>query len=373
VRASGSTNDDTQRAGTASEIRPQRSRLERVRYSTGKPFCALNRAFTHEDWQPTTVETGAALVSTKSFGAVEIRLAATPSPAVLAALTSWLPGGETTSVAELQAMVREFGGQRGALIAQAFTLITAAHPYEELRFEDLRTQLLGQKRPPGRADPAEWRRHVDRRLFGSIVLGHLATAVGPVFSHGGEPGATEAWALYGIDHVRFDSSGTPVTITPGPLGLSRLLQDRPDAFEFLGYVRDLLALPDTTPGNWARAILCSLRQHWRLKVNTASCRKKDLVLMFKPIPRALLFGVQPDQPTPEQVLASNNPARAVEYCDAALDLLMGTGNGPGGLARHVSYWHSEPTRYCDREGNEPWACCNSDGTRRRARRGVAWR
>jgi hypothetical protein len=211
-----------------------------------------------------------------------------------------------------------------------------------------------------------------------MVLGTWAAAVGQVFSHGGDALGTEVWSLYGVDHVRFDLENTPGAFALSLSGLSRALKDNPNGFEYLGLVRDLLALPDTTSGEWARALLRSLRQHWRLKVTTHECRQETKggreVLAFPPIPRRLLFHYTQPEPTPAAVLDGKNPARAIDYFDAAMDLLQGKSSGRYGKpAKHVSYYHGEPTHYRDQAGREPWPGTNTDGTKRRARRGVNWR
>jgi hypothetical protein len=364
----------------ATEKKPSRLRpANLVRFSTSKPFNVLHQAFTHageEDWTSAVTETGAAVVSRHSFSDVQIRLAATQSPAALA---TRFPEGDAMSADELRDMVRNYGGEKGALKVQAGTVLAGLYDGEGLSFDDPAIQrTLGYKRPGGRVNAANHLKAWKRETYGSLVLGTWAAAFGQVFSHGGEAVGTQIWSCYGIDHVLFDLEGTPEGITLTASGLSRVLKDNPDAFEYLGLVRDLLALPDTTPGEWARAILRTLRQHWNLKVTKKECRHETKdgrdVLVFPPIPRKLLFHYTQPEPAPEAVLASKNAERAVAYFDVAMDLLQGKGGERyGKQAKHVNSWAGEPTRYRDKAGREPWPDTNPDGTRRRARRGVDWR
>jgi hypothetical protein len=306
------------------------------------------------DW---TCTPGAAPVSRHTFAHFRIRLA-DESSAV--GLTNWFPAGSDGHASDATALVARFGGQKACLTAQACTQLAARRPGETIEFDEILHEF-GHKRPPGRVDPESYVRTAKQQALGRILLGTRATAVGELRGvRSDESGGHEAWALYAVDHVSFDADGTPATITFAASGLSRLIARDPASLQYLGNVRDLLALPDTTPGRWAMSILFALRLHWRLNVRRATQHLNTggerAALEFAPISRRKLFAImRPDPPTPEDMLDGHDPRRALFYFDEAMQFLGGRrdSRSRSGRRPHVSYWRELPTKYA-RGGREPW-------------------
>ena len=325
--------------------------------STAAPFVALTKAFTRTDNLDWTRTPGAAPVSRHSFAHFRIRLADESSGV---GLTNWFPNGPDEHASDATALVARYGGQKACLTAQACTQLAARRPGEAIDFDEILYEL-GHKRPPGRVDPEAYARTAKQQVFGRILLGTRAAALGEIRGvSDDELVGHEAWSLYAVDHVSFDADGTPTTITFAPAGLSRLIARDPASLQYLGNVRDLLALPDTTPGRWAMSILFALRLHWRLNVRRATQHLNTggerAALEFSPISRRQLFAImRPDPPTPEDMLDGHDPRRGLVYFDEAMHLLAGRrGSRSHNEGRaHVSYWRELPTRHaCD--GREPW-------------------
>jgi hypothetical protein len=324
--------------------------------STAAPFVALTKAFTRPDEVDWTRAPGGMPVSRHAFANFRIRLSDEGGGV---GLTNWFPGGDG-SAGDATALVARYGGQKVCLTAQACTQLAARRPGETIEFDELLHEF-GHKRPPGRVDPEAYLRNAKRQALGRILLGTRATAIGElrgVRNH--ELAGHEAWALYAIDHVSFDADGTPATITFAPAGLSRLIARDPASLQYLGNVRDLFALPDTTPGRWAMSILFALRLHWRLNVRRAvqhlNTGGERAALEFAPISRRKLFAImRPDPPSPEDMLDGHDPRRALGYFDEAMRLLGGhsASRVRNGRGAHVSYWRELPTKYAC-EGCEPW-------------------
>jgi hypothetical protein len=295
-------------------------------------------------------------VSRHRFADFEIRLnpTATIHAGLPATVTPPGVGGD------LLTLLREYGGQKASMTVQACTYLAARRPGEPLGFDEI-LQDLAYKRPAGRVNGRDHRREAKLSAYGRILLGQSAVAVGELRRtiHGRAAGF-QAWSLYAVDNVTFSVDGVPETITLAPAGLSRLIAEDPAYLEYLGTVRDVLALPDTTAGRWAAAILYAVRLHWRLNLRFARLHANSggerLALGFPAIERRQLFDVMwPDPPTPDDLLDSHDPRRAIASFEEAMRLLKGRGvHGSGGrLACHVSYWLGLPTPRAT-NGREPW-------------------
>jgi hypothetical protein len=335
----------------------QRRRGHPAPLSTAAPFVALTKAFTRTDAPDWTKAPGGAPVSRHTFANFRIRLAEETGGV---GLTNWFPTADDGRTSDATALVARYGGQKACLTAQVCTQLAARRPGETIGFDEILHEF-GHKRPPGRVDPEAYVRTAKQQALGRILLGTRAAAVGELRGvRTDELRGHEAWALYAVDHVSFDADGTPATITFAAAGLSRLIARDPASLQYLGNVRDLLALPDTTPGRWAMSILFALRLHWRLNVRRAvqhlNTGGERAALEFAPISRRKLFAImRPDPPAPEDLLDGHDPRRALCYFDEAMHLLTGRRDPRGRTARraHVSYWRELPTRYaCD--GREPW-------------------
>jgi hypothetical protein len=361
----GETGSDFWTAVDAAGLRyaPARERKTRRRHrghpaplSTAAPFVALTKAFTRTDDVDWTRAPSGAPVSRHSFASFRIRLS---DECGGIGLTNWFPGGDG-SAGDATALVARYGGQKVCLTAQACTQLAARRPGEAIEFDEILHEF-GHKRPPGRVDPEAYLRSAKQQALGRILLGTRATAVGELRGvRHDELAGHEAWALYAIDHVSFDADGTPASITFASAGLSRLIARDPASLQYLGNVRDLLALPDTTPGRWAMSILFALRLHWRLNVRRAvqhlNTGGERAALEFSPIPRRKLFAImRPDPPSPEDMLDGHDPRRALGYFDEAMRLLGGHGASlaRNGRGTHVSYWRELPTKHAG-DGRELW-------------------
>jgi hypothetical protein len=220
---------------------------------------------------------------------------------------------------------------------------------------------------------AEARRVFDRLLYSRQRLGERAEQVGRMFSHGEYSGTNEA-KLYTIGRLQRGAEGLPLRIRFDPVGISADILQSPRRSESLGCIQDILALPETTPGRWATALIVMLAGYWRTHVNDAgkcwAVARPDGApggLSFGTVTRAFVFDcVLPDPPaTPEQVLAdANHRGRAPGYFAAALDLLT--------AAKLIDCCIATPTRYAKKHGREPWPHTAADGARRRAARGFDW-
>ena len=361
----GDTGPDFWQAVDAAGLRhtPARERAARRRrrghpapLSTAAPFVALTKALTRTDETDWTRAPGAAPVSRHVFAKFRIRLA---DEGGAAGLTNWFPARREGYAGDATALVARYGGQKACLTAQACTQLAARRPGEAIDFDEILHEF-GHKRPPGRVDPEAYLRTAKHQAFGRILLGTRAAALGELRGVDDELVGHEAWALYAVDHVSFDTDGTPATITFAPTGLSRLLARDPTSLQYLGNVRDLLVLPDTTPGRWAMSILFALRLHWRLNVRRAvqhlNTGGERAALEFAPISRRGLFAImRPDPPTPDDMLDGHDPRRALVYFEEAMRLLTGRRDcrGRNGRQAHVSYWRELPTRHA-RDGREPW-------------------
>ena len=343
---------------------PPRERMPRHRrrghpapLSTAAPFVALTKAFTRTDETDWTRASDADSVSRHTFASFRIRLTEDGSSV---GLTNWFPGGREGRVNPATALVARYGGQKACLTAQVCTQLAARRSGEAIDFDEILLEV-GLKRPPGRVDPEAYMRSAKLLIFGRILLGTRAVALGELRGvSDDELLGHEAWALYAVDHVSFDADGTPSSITFAPAGLSRLIARDPASLQYLGNVRDLLALPDTTPGRWAMSILFALRLHWRLNVRRAvqhiNTGGERAALEFTPISRRKLFAImRPDPPTPDDMLDGHDPRRALVYFEEGMHLLAGRRGSRSRKGRqvHVSYWRELPTRYAC-HGREPW-------------------
>jgi hypothetical protein len=354
----------------AEEVKPPTPTLALAPFSTERAFNALRKSLTHtapDEWTGHLVETGGAVLSVYKWGDLQVRIA--PSASTLAL---WWPetAAHTLTKEQIHGMVNRYAGLRGVNYANVGAHLAAERPYKPWTFDEL-LPITGYKRPGGRLSRAqadEHRNAAKRELFAALVLCSDATV------HGRDvlPGL-DVVGMYAIHGHTFEpGSDVPATIALAPLGISVAWQNN-GARRRLGLVRDHLALPDTTPGRWADALLAAIKTHWRVKVNKPECHHevKDGrdVLVYPTITRRLLFElVQSDPPTPLDVLAGHNAARVPAYFDAAVDLLQGKGGKRyGKLPKHVSYWHGVPTRHRDKDGREPWPGVNEDGTTRRPR------
>jgi hypothetical protein len=383
--------------------RPTRPYFALARYPTGKYANALGLAFTRSVFDivaNTTV--GEAAVGRLGFGDGQILFAPPPDAARLAAL---FPGIDAPTARHLAAKVATAGRTKGALVTYA--AIDFAARYDGMTFSrfDLR-EHFGCKRPGGKitaqgeAAVKAYYDAFDRELLVWLLLGETARYYGSVSPDGS--GGTDIFATYSLGHIRLDRDGLLDRVRCNAVGLSEWQRDHPDQLQSLGFVRDLLALPDTTAGKWATAMAMFLIPHWRMKVSTKDCvyetRAGRHVLTFRPLlTTADLFsgkyGRTPDPPTMEQILCrgaewktpdgsiescegNRHPGRAVGYFADAIALLKG-GPKEGGEHRYakiVSSWTSLPTRYAKQHGREPWPVLNPDGTTaQRAIRGVDWR
>jgi hypothetical protein len=336
------------------ELRARRSPVP-IPLSTAGPFVALTKALTRtsrDDWVVSPGEFGRE--SRHAFAHFRVRLATHAGSFVQEGSFAAADPGLRDDLAE---MLARYGGQKASLAAQTCTQLAARRPGESIGFDEILHELA-YKRPAGRVDGREHRRAAKRDAYARIVLGNWASAVGDIKrTVDGRPGGYEAWALYAIDHVTFEADGTPATITLLPAGLSRLVAENPAFLEYLGTVRDVLALPDTTAGRWAASMLYALRLHWRLNVRSATLRANTggerQALEFPTITRRqLLELMQPDPPTPADVLAGRDPRRAISSFEEAMRILSGR-RGNEAAPVHVSYWHCLPTLR-RRDGLEPW-------------------
>jgi hypothetical protein len=337
------------------EPQPRRSAVP-IPLSTAGPFVALTKALTRtspDDW---VVAPGdGARESRVGFADFRVQLSSHATHVVQA---DRLAGGDARLHDDLAEILARYGGQKASLTAQACTQLAARRPGESIGFDEILHELA-YKRPPGRVDGREHRRAAKRDAYARIVLGHWATAVGDVKrTVDGRTGGFEAWTLYAIDHVSFEADGTPAAITLLPAGLSRLIAENPAFLEYLGNVRDVLALPDTIAGRWAASVLYALRLHWRLNVRSAALRTNTggerQVLEFPSIARRqLLELMQPDPPTPADVLAGRDPRRAITCFEDAMRILRGRRRGGEATSVHVSYWRGLPTPR-RHDGLEPW-------------------
>ena len=293
--------------------------------------------------------------SLHTFANFKVRLATQPNAATVA---NWFPGMPTAAEDDLVEALRRYGGQRACLTAQACTQLAARRSGVPIGFDEI-LQELAYKRPAGRVGGREHRRAAKREAYAHIVLGQWAVAVGDINrTIDGRCAGREAWALYAIDHVSFEADGTPAAITFLPVGLSRLIAENPAFLEYLGNVHDVLALPNTTPGRWAAAILYALRLHWRLNVRGATLRANSggerHALEFAPIARSRLFAVMsPDPPTPADFLAGGDARRAIGHFEEAMRILQGRRNRGDNPAIYVSFWRGLPTPR-SHNGLEPW-------------------
>jgi len=339
----------------SNDPRPKRVAVP-IPLSTAGPFVALTKALTRtspEDWAP--VEGELAAVSRHTFADFTVRLATQPSAGTMA---NWFPGSPAAVNDDMLETLRRYGGQRACLTAQACTQLAARRPGVAIGFDQI-LQELAYKRPAGRVDGRAHRQAAKREAYAHIVLGQWAAAVGTIKrTVDGRSAGYEAWSLYAVDHVTFEADGTPAAITFLPVGLSRLIAENPAFLEYLGNVRDVLALPNTTPGRWAAAILYALRLHWRLNVRSAKLHANTggerQALVFTPIARRRLFGVMnPDPPTPGDLLGGSDARRAIGYFEEAMRILQGRRDRSDDPTVHVSYWRGLPTpkmRGC----LEPW-------------------
>ena len=301
------------------------------------------------------------------------------------------PGIDPADARELADTLKSDGRLRGALIALAAVHFTIRHPWEWVEWDDRFRTTFGYKRPGGGAERARTRegergdvlersrREFDRLLYSRLRLGERAEAIGVLYSHDSEgrrtttdnSGSVES-KLYTVGRVRRDGRGLPVAIRFDPAGVSADLLAAPARSESLGYVQDVLSLPDTAPGRWAAAAIVFLATEWRTKVNTPECRPVKRAdggrgLAFRTMTRAYLYAAQPPDPpqTPLELLHSKkHAARATEYDAAAWELLR-----EAGLIESCT---AEPTRYAAKLGREPWPHVVGD-VRYNAVRGVDWR
>lgn len=326
-----------------------------IPFSTAGPFVALTKALTRTspgDWHESV--DGMPRESRYTFAGFRIRLA---TGTVAGTVSQWFPEGAAGVADDLVELIERYGGQKATLTLQACTQLAARRPGEPIDFDQIMYELA-YKRPSGRVDGPAHKRAAKREVYGRILLGQWATAVGDIKrTVDGRTAGYEAWALYAIDHVSFDSDGTPAAITFLPAGLSRLIADNPAFLEYLGNMRDVLALPETTPGRWAAAILYAVRLHWRLNLRYAKMHANTggerRALEFPPITRRQLFAVmQPDPPTLSDVLTGRDPRRAITYFDEAMRILLGRRKRATGPS-HVSYCRALPT-WKARDGREPW-------------------
>lgn len=326
-----------------------------IPFSTAGPFVALTKALTRTspgDWHEAV--DGVPRESRYTFAGFRIQLA---TGAAAGAVSQWFPAGAAGAADDLVELIDCYGGQKATLTVQACTQLAARRPGEPIDFDQIMHELA-YKRPSGRVDGAAHKRAAKREVYGRILLGQWATAVGDIKrTVDGQTAGHQAWSLYAVDHVSFDLDGTPTTITFLPAGLSRLIADNPAFLEYLGNMRDVLALPDTTSGRWAAAILYAVRLHWRLNLRRAKVHENTggerRALEFPPITRRQLFEVmQPDPPTVADALAGRDPRRAIAYFDEAMRILQGR-HGRASGPTHVSYWRALPT-WNAHEGREPW-------------------
>ena len=355
--------EDVEAAGLLYEPEPKapskpepRRPVVSIPLSTAAPFIALTKALTHTapgDWTPLDGEIAAE--SGHTFADFRVRLAMQPDAS---GIPHWLPRAPSGVAGDMAETLRYYGGQRACLTAQACTYLAAGRPGVPVSFDQILHELA-YKRPSGRVDARAHRRAAKREAYAHVLLGQQTVAVGSIRrTVDGRRAGHEAWALYAVDHVSFDADGTPDTITFQPAGLSRLIAENPAVLEHVGNVRDLLVLPNTTPGRWAAAILYALRLHWRLNVRSARLHMNTggerQALEFAPIPRRRLFAVmRPDSPTPEELLAGGDARRAIEYFDEAMRILQGKRGGANGSSVRVSFWRPLPTSK-SRLGVEPW-------------------
>jgi hypothetical protein len=326
-------------------------------------------------YEVATLANGAGVVSAANPHG-QLRFATKPSAAAVAAT---YPGMTEAEAHELAGALKKDGHLKGSLIALAAVQFTVLHPSELIEWDDRFRLTFGWKRPGSRPGQdrdtvlAESRRAFDRLLYSRLQMGANGEQVGRAFSHGEE--AIGERELYRLGYRQRDAEGLPLRVRFDPVGVSLDMLRSPGRSESLGYLNAILALPETTPGRWATALIAFLSENWRRRVNKAGeCWKVTREdgtgpgLSFGTVTRAYVFEcVPPDPPqTPDELLGNTkNAGRAPAYFAAAVELLID--------AKLIDACIAKPTRYAEKHGREPWPGTNADGTKRRAARDVDWR
>ena len=354
-------------------------RVPRLPHSTAPWVGSVHAGYTsigEGRYEITVLKHGSGLLSPATKRG-QLRFAPPPNAA---GLTIAFPGIDADDADELAKVLKRDGRLKGSIIAEAAVQFTVVHPYELIEWDDRFRATFGFKRPGGRGGDreevlAEARRDFDRALYSRLDLGQHAEHVGPVFSHG-ETGVAR---LYTIGYKVLRADGLPRLIRFDPAGVSADILQNPRRGETLGYLSDILALPDTTPGRWATAMIVMLSEYWGQEVLKPECRPVTRAngrngLAFPAVTRATMFKFLPPDPpsTPAQVLGDiNHASRGPSYFDAAVALLID--------AELIDECIATPTSDCEKYGREPWPYTPTKAERkagiepRRAQRGVDWR
>lgn len=357
---------------------PRLRARQHLAHSTAPWAASLHAGYTsigEDRYEIATLEHGTGLLSPETKRG-QLRFAPAPSAAGLAAA---FPGIDAADADELAGILKRDGRLKGSVVAAAAVQFTVAHPYEFIAWEDRFRATFGWKRPGGRSGEREdvltkSRQDFDRLLYSRLNLGQAAEQVGQLFSHGDhEVGVAR---LYTIGRKVLRPDGLPRLIRFDPAGISADILKNPERSEVIGSLNDILALPDTTPGRWATAMIVFLLDFWSQRATKAECHTvkrddgSDGLTFDEPVTRAFMFKCLPPDPpsTPSKLLSQvKHAARAPAYFDEAVALLID--------AKLVGACTITPTRYYLKHGREPWPGTNPDGTTRRPARGrgVDWR
>jgi len=182
-----------------------------------------------------------------------------------------------------------------------------------------------------RAERLAWRQEVWRYLLLGESLSNPARRPGRFVDEDGEVIETIARdGLYRVfgeewpDQPALDGSTPPVTVTIGLHPEIEKLVNREDVLTFFGDVLMLAPIPDgQTSGRWARAMGLSLNQLFRQRQRLARVKYQGEdnlpAIPFTFTRKDVLVYVAADV---EAILAGNDPSRAREYWEAAIDLLL---------------------------------------------------
>ena len=275
----------------------------------------------------------------------QLRFAPPPSAAGVA---ETFPSITPTDAHELAKVLKQDGRLRGSVTAMAAVQFTVAHPYELIEWDDRFRATFGFKRPGGRPGRdreqvlTEARRNFDRRLYSRLYLGQRAEYIGMAFSHG--PNRVGEWLLYSLGYKDRSAEGLPRYVRFDPVGISADILHNPKRSEVLGSINDILALPETTPGRWATALIVFLLDYWSQRVTKPECRPIERAngspgLAFPTVTRDFVFGCQPPDPpaTPANLLNRGRTPPCPAYFDEAVALLID--------AKLVDACIATPTRY----------------------------
>jgi hypothetical protein len=197
--------------------------------------------------------------------------------------------------------------------------------------DDIAMTVKG-RRPKGKAERLAWRREVWRYL----LLGQSLTNPGPMPGKFKDPDTGEllefpgrealyrVFGEYGREQPALDNSEPPFAVTVGLNPDIDNLVSRDDVLTFFGDVRRLAPIPDgQAAGRWARAMGLALNQLFRQRQRLARVKRQGEdnlpAVPFTFTRKEVLVYVAAEA---EALLAGNDPSRAREYWDSAVDLLL---------------------------------------------------